>query len=554
MQAAAQGQEQEKAAPQVKERRWELWVGLLILAAVIARAWICDDAAITARSVDNLLHGYGLRWNVAERVAPFTHPLWALLQIIPTAVVGWYAALIGLGIACTAVTLWILLVRIEAPTSLRVVVAAGLGCSFAFLDFSTSGLENSLTNALLVGVVAALPGSREPKGRLIVLVLAGLLTLNRLDSILLIAPVVTVLLLQARRDGASIGSLAKTIALAWSPLLAWEAFSLVYYGFLLPNTAYAKLSTAIPLRARLGNGLDYLVFTLLRDPVTLLGQAGFVVVLLRRGRAWDRTIAAGVILYDLYVLWIGGDFMAGRFWVAPLVLGAAGVLVEERRGPSRRVAVMLVVAMMLAAASGRLVAARAEPDYTSVVDERAAYAEHTGLLHAGRPEFRHHPWLEKGRQWREQGPPERGVHHGHAVGFLGLEAGPEIFIVDRLGLTDPLVARLPAAWEADGWRPGHFERMGLWSHPVKPGARCPSRFETCRFWRQYDRSLRTGTCHLDDPELCTYWEQLRLITRGELWSAERWQAIVAHNLGLRSRLVDTERYQMAAQRDLGAGR
>src|SRR5512138_1134627 len=42
-------------------------------------AWVCDDAYITFRTIDNFVHGYGLRWNVDERVQAFTHPLWLLV-------------------------------------------------------------------------------------------------------------------------------------------------------------------------------------------------------------------------------------------------------------------------------------------------------------------------------------------------------------------------------------------------------------------------------------------------------------------------------------------
>src|SRR5689334_7951888 len=46
-------------------------------------AWVSDDAFITLRTLDNWWHGYGLRWNVAERVQTFTHPLWLLLLALP---------------------------------------------------------------------------------------------------------------------------------------------------------------------------------------------------------------------------------------------------------------------------------------------------------------------------------------------------------------------------------------------------------------------------------------------------------------------------------------
>ena len=53
---------------------------LLCFGLVVTRnAWLSDDAYITFRTVDNLINGYGLTWNVVERVQAYTHPLWMLL-------------------------------------------------------------------------------------------------------------------------------------------------------------------------------------------------------------------------------------------------------------------------------------------------------------------------------------------------------------------------------------------------------------------------------------------------------------------------------------------
>ncbi|MBN1250426.1 MAG: hypothetical protein JXC32_22370, partial [Anaerolineae bacterium] len=59
-----------------------LLVTVLLLgfgALVVRNAWLSDDAYITFRTVDNFVHGYGLTWNVAERVQVYTHPLWMFL-------------------------------------------------------------------------------------------------------------------------------------------------------------------------------------------------------------------------------------------------------------------------------------------------------------------------------------------------------------------------------------------------------------------------------------------------------------------------------------------
>ena len=60
--------------------RW-VAVPLLItyLVLVVSNAWLSDDAYITFRTVDNVVNGYGLTWNVVERVQAYTHPLWMLL-------------------------------------------------------------------------------------------------------------------------------------------------------------------------------------------------------------------------------------------------------------------------------------------------------------------------------------------------------------------------------------------------------------------------------------------------------------------------------------------
>ncbi len=65
------------------ERRSLVLMAVLLtfFALVIVRnAWLADDAYIGLRTVDNLVHGQGLTWNVGERVQTFTCPLWILLH------------------------------------------------------------------------------------------------------------------------------------------------------------------------------------------------------------------------------------------------------------------------------------------------------------------------------------------------------------------------------------------------------------------------------------------------------------------------------------------
>ena len=56
-----------------------LIVAVAYTLVIIQNSWIAEDAYITLRTVGNFLHGFGLRWNIAERVQSYTHPLWFFL-------------------------------------------------------------------------------------------------------------------------------------------------------------------------------------------------------------------------------------------------------------------------------------------------------------------------------------------------------------------------------------------------------------------------------------------------------------------------------------------
>lgn len=105
------------------------------------------------------------------------------------------------------------------------------------------------------------------------------------------------------------------------------------------------------------------------------------------------------------------------------------------------------------------------------------------------------------------------------VGFVGFFAGPEVFIIDTLGLTDPLLARLPPI-KLTEWRPGHFERT------IPAGYYC---------------SVKNNDNCIYDPEIAAYYEKIRMITRGKLWSFERFKTIWEINTGKYNYLLENYR-------------
>lgn len=491
---------------------------LLVAAVAIASAWLGDDAYILLRTVDNALNGHGLRWNIAERVQSYTCPLWTLLLglIIGMTREFYYTTLIA-SLTATALTVAGLLRLARSPQGAALALLALL-LSKAFVDYSSSGLENPLTHLLLLAFVAAheSPALQPPRRAGLLALLSALIALNRLDAVLLVAPTLArALWLQRNRRVLAMA------ALGLSPLLAWEGFSLVYYGFAFPNTAYAKLHTAIPRGELWTQGMAYILDSLTFDPLTLPLLAATALAAL-----WSRqpplvAMMAGPLLYAVYAVSVGGDFMSGRFFSASAVMAAAVLALWPWQAQGRtlrwQVAALWAMLMIILGFQAPFPAPLASSDYrlsdewgvvgkTGIADERGMYYRYTGLLSSSRQAGPlTHEWAKRGQQWERQGrqwPGKPAVVAEFSVGFMGFYAGPAVHIVDRLALNDALLARLPAR---KPWRIGHFERE------LPAG---------------YLESLRTGRNQLADPQTARLYAQIQRITRGPLWDAQRWRDII----------------------------
>ena len=122
----------------------------LFTIVLVRTAWMHDDAYITLRTVDNLVSGFGPRWNVSERVQAYTHPLWMFLLALPYSVTreAYFTPLV-LSILVSAAAMWLFVSRLALSSGAVLVGASVFIFSKAFVEFSTSGLENPLTHLLL---------------------------------------------------------------------------------------------------------------------------------------------------------------------------------------------------------------------------------------------------------------------------------------------------------------------------------------------------------------------------------------------------------------------
>ena len=502
-------------------RRVALLLCLVFLAVLLRTAWLGDDAFITFRTVMNATHGHGLTFNIGERVQSYTHPLWLLLLTGAFLVVGnvYYAAfLVSIGVSLAV--FWLALR--QAATRMQVwIVVAVLLCSRAFVDYSTSGLENPLSNLLLVTFIALAMRSHEASGARVtgVWTVASLLYLTRPDNVLLVAPVLVWLTVRATPWTAA----ARQALTGLLPAAGWTAFSLIYYGVPFPNTAYAKLGIGIAQGDLVQQGAIYLLDSIDRDPVTLVTILFAVALgLLSRGPA--RWIAGGMLVHLAYVVSIGGDFMSGRFLVLPLL---AAVLLLSRTIPFTTVPALMTASVLavigLTSAEVPLLSdSRLERTSNSmdrrvrsgfgVVDERAYYFQGQSLLLATRQSFLQPDWPLRASQ---SVPTDVDTVCG-GLGKRGLSA-PQTYLIDSCALTDPLLARLPALYTPD-WRIGHFFRL---------------------FPYGYEESVEQATNLIVDPVVKALYDDLRLITRApRLLSRARLAAIWRVNTGGNQRPID----------------
>jgi arabinofuranosyltransferase len=503
--------------------RMKIVLALLVLYAIAINAWVSEDAYITFRSIDQLNAGNGPRWNPHERVQAFTHPLWfGLLSIFSHLIPNLFFASIVLGALCTICALLIFWASLKRMRGIPIAVLGILTfiSSKAIMDYSTSGLENPLSYLLLAAVLLTSHhwlAKQQTKYLFAAHTCIFLLAVNRLDSLSLTLPVMVWLLISSwKLKGAT---RAMTIwALASVPLAGWQAFSLIYYGFPFPNTAYAKVFQGLGPIFAIPKGVWYLVSSAGTDPL-ILAIPFAVLVGLRSRDPFAKALSWGITLNLGYILWIGGDYMAGRFLTLSIVTALFLILSKLSDRHLARGALFLLVFLAwplhpLNPFSDHYTSAPA----FGVLDERAFSSSESSLeaclvALAGTGECPDHPWIWKGQDFARS---DRKITVTTAMGMFGWVAGLDKIIVDRFALTDPLLARIPTDQT-------HQSRSGHLSRPLPAG---------------YLKSLETGLNRVEDPYLSEYYGHLRTITQAPIFSRNRFRTILNFNLGRYDYLLD----------------
>ncbi len=552
---------------------------LYFFAILFKTSWICDDAYITFRTVDNFIHGLGLRWNVIDRVQTYTNPLWMF------AVSGAYAITREIYYTVTvlmfAASLGAILILIQSIATSHLSAAVGvliLATSKAFTDYSTSGLENPLTHLILAAFIAAYfaPGRR----RLLTLsLLLALAMVNRLDTVLLLAPAVVAAAWNRPRPGR-----IRDDSRRLDPLLGLGDLLGSLLRVSVPELGLCKARGRNRFRRPSRAGLRV---PLERDPVgpadaaRLARRVGPRVRAQRTRRraghdaaghapdpssartpvaplsppnslsspssptppslptsltsmtsptpmtaatppAGERSpseapIGIGIALYLLYTIRIGGDFMSGRFLAAPLFCAVA--LLSRRNLLAGRSRAIRLTPIALVVALGFL-----------SIDPPLLSGPKCGV---GRTDLVDARGISDERAYYYQGCGLLRAFEGcrlpcHFLRTRGNETreeGPLIRTAVSIGLVGFYAGPEPYLIDFYGLADPFVARL-----PLKD----PSDWRIGHFTRdvspEYLESIRTGENKLRDPRQRRLWDDLLLVTQAPILLPQRIAAVVRLNL------------------------
>jgi arabinofuranosyltransferase len=447
---------------------WALLVAALGLGLWFAleRASVVDDAFISLRYARNLVEGHGLVWNLDERVEGYTNFLWTVLVAAVMALTGAdppWIALVG-SLLCFVANLVVITRlgrRLAAPHGPRVTVPIAtllLACQLVFSSYGTSGLETMASSLFVTLGASALLGATAPRGAFVAGSMLILATFTRPDHSLFYAVGGLVLLAEEWRRLRS-GGLRVLVAYA-APALVYAAYlgwKLQYYGHVLPNTFYAKSAG----ETYVAQGWRYAVTFYLGSHLWLVLVPFAVWALSGRGddarRRFRRFAGLSVLVYNAYVLKIGGDFMLGRFYVSTLPLILLGL--EEglyawwaRTGSDaswRRLAPWAAAGLLFATARGGSLVRPNKIEW-GIADESTFYDVRWRYpLEIDHGNYRVGNLF--GRTLADRGIDVTLATSG--IGMAGFYSRLEL--IDLLGLTDETIAHAPLRKRG---RPGHEKR------------------------------------------------------------------------------------------------
>ncbi|MGW7533143.1 hypothetical protein [Amycolatopsis sp. NPDC054798] len=468
-------------------RRRNSWIigGSVFLIAILGyfTRWICDDALIFTRIVEQILAGNGPVYNLGERAEASTSTLWQWLLAFAgfvfgqsdTSTLSWMLGLLltaaGFGFAVSATS------RLHGGQ-----VAAMVPCGVLALlgvrpvwQYATSGLETGLNTfwmALCWWLLVRLRGAASAKSVVTAAFVMGLGPLVRPEQTLVAAVFLVALWLVTKPSWRVV---VAAVAAAGALPVGYEIFRMGFYGILVPMPALTK-NASESFWARgftyVGDFVNpYLLWLPLVLCTVLLAGA------LRRIKS-NRTdlivtltpVVAGVLSLG-YLLKVGGDYMHARMALPIFFLLMLPVLVLPAAKSTRATGVVLLAWAVLCASVGQFV-----PQNSKLIDdERGYYHAWTGQTYPTEsadftPRMKYLKDAASPGALIYEGPgpqqqilaarlrpdvPSKTMLVGIYLGTVGVMSPVDVGVVDFWGLANPIGAR----FEFPTVKPGHSKPL-----------------------------------------------------------------------------------------------
>jgi hypothetical protein len=410
-------------------------IGLLIHA--LSYDYVVDDAYISFRYARNLTEGHGLVFNPGERVEGYTNFLWVIIIALGMRLgadpVGLAKALCFISALLSMAAVYYYAGKLYSRRGWgRVFPAALIAVSPPVAVWALGGLETTVFAFLVTAAVLTHVAARE-RGTvpLVGSALVGLAALARPEGMVFAAILFGDMLLKPRRKRHILIWLVP-LAVIYTPYFVWRYG---YYGWLFPNTFYAKTGGGPDQILR---GLAYTRDFLLR-PGGMMCLPAIVPALFERGRKTLLPLAT-CLIWACYVVAVGGDGLAMYRFAVPVLpvcylLSSEGLRIAfdriglRKASPGKNAVQAIVLGgcllLVLSASLGS-----EERDF--VMTDKMLVEGH---------------WIPIGKWLGGYAQADETVAVGMA-GAIPFYSG--LYTIDMLGITDPYIAHVKMADMGEG--------------------------------------------------------------------------------------------------------
>ncbi len=209
--------------------------------------------------------------------------------------------------------------------------------------------------------------------------------------------------------------------------------------------------------------------------------------------------------------------MGGRFFTIPFLLSSIFLLANSTEKQKKILILFAIISSLILILLFKVNIYKKHILFTEnhgVTDEKYHYFFATGLVNQLNKFYPGFFWYKDGLKLREEviNKKTKKVILFNNIGFIGFTSGPKVHIIDKFSLPDPLLSKLPGSG-----RIGHLERQ------IPDG---------------YVESVVKDDNLIVDPNLKQYYDKIKIITQGPIWSKARFETIYKMNMGYYDFLID----------------